>query len=708
MTEFRPADDDLLSAYLDGELSAAEAGEVARAVAGNPAAAARLEEYRDLSALLKGLPAEPAPVGTRAAILRHVEQHALLAGLDLTGQPTPAPPQPAGGTQAVPDTEAIRSAKPGRRRNRAARTLAGLSSVAVAVCAAYLAGRYGSRPAVDRPGVTMATNEAAAPRAAAPSEMARGEMARGEMAEVAETRDLRTYDSYRNPNVAALNALDLNRNMRYSDPENAPAAASGEVAESVAADQLADRAVPLSGATADSVGGLGGTLGTAPDVTAGMAMAGGRGGEPAGPTADGYAFGTANSLRKDGLYGLRDGSPAAGGNDLRVGEVITYLEQNEENVVVVQATVIDVRQAIDALQIVMARNAIPLAAQNGFGLGWPENFAAGAGFGGGGGFDGVRPQIGQLKQGRRPPDDGLAVYVEATPQQLVTTLAELKSSNLFVDLAPAGTLTPPESTAVAALNSSQTDLLASLSQQLQRRSQDARLHLSPGEPAFAKKAGDAGDRQAETPPRGMHLLDDRDAGGTPLPTQADAESAAKPRGVASGGAEPPATAPEPEIAALRMAGPAVSRSAVPSPPAARPTDPRGASKQEGFPPAADAPASAGDEASQNAAASQMKEQIAGQEPDRAADRSRTGSPAQSGYQTIIRVPESLSPPRLAARGTRLRQQIASQEFTADEKSRANYYTQGRARGASAERVRVMLVLAGEPPLPPAPVEAPRP
>lgn len=67
-------DDELLSAYVDGELTAAERALVEERLRSDPAAAALVEELRSLSSTIKSLPRETLGRDLRAGVLAEVEQ----------------------------------------------------------------------------------------------------------------------------------------------------------------------------------------------------------------------------------------------------------------------------------------------------------------------------------------------------------------------------------------------------------------------------------------------------------------------------------------------------------------------------------------------------------------------------------------------------------------------------------------------------------
>jgi hypothetical protein len=79
MAEFRSLaefDDELVSAYLDDELSAEERARVEARLAADPAAAQLLDELRAVSGAVRGLPRERAPRDLRASVLAGLERAA--------------------------------------------------------------------------------------------------------------------------------------------------------------------------------------------------------------------------------------------------------------------------------------------------------------------------------------------------------------------------------------------------------------------------------------------------------------------------------------------------------------------------------------------------------------------------------------------------------------------------------------------------------
>ncbi len=83
---------ELLSAYLDGELTAAEQAQVERMMATDPAARRLVEEMRALSVELQDLPRRRLGEDLSGVVLREAERRMLAEGLPGKSTPTPAAP----------------------------------------------------------------------------------------------------------------------------------------------------------------------------------------------------------------------------------------------------------------------------------------------------------------------------------------------------------------------------------------------------------------------------------------------------------------------------------------------------------------------------------------------------------------------------------------------------------------------------------------
>jgi hypothetical protein len=313
MTNGRPTPHELLSAYHDGELTAAERQEVERLLEDSADARAELEDYRALSEMLRALPAEPVPAGTRAAVLRRIERELLL---------------PAAPRVPVP-----------RKPRRKLWVFAGLfTSAAAILLVAVIAER-------NRPGKPDDQLVAAADKA---------------------------------PRTESVE--HLSRLSRSLAAEAAPVSREPDSNE-----MLAKAKTPTDAAGLASV---------------------------------------SNAVAAKSL---------AFGKDTATGDVLSYLEQRPDGeVVVVQATVVDVREALNSLQVLLAKNSIPMQ---------PTSFDMVGGVGGAAGFGSGGPSLGAAADERGGELE--AVYVESDPARINAALADLnREKDQFVDVQVAGVLNP--------------------------------------------------------------------------------------------------------------------------------------------------------------------------------------------------------------------------------------------------------------------------
>jgi negative regulator of sigma E activity len=86
---------ELLSAYLDGELNAAETAEVERLLATNPAARRLLDELRSLGSMLQSLPQQKLGMDLSADVLRIAERRMKNEEIADAAKPSPATDEPA-------------------------------------------------------------------------------------------------------------------------------------------------------------------------------------------------------------------------------------------------------------------------------------------------------------------------------------------------------------------------------------------------------------------------------------------------------------------------------------------------------------------------------------------------------------------------------------------------------------------------------------
>ena len=113
---------------------------------------------------------------------------------------------------------------------------------------------------------------------------------------------------------------------------------------------------------------------------------------------------------------------------LNVGDVVTSLEYDGDSVVVVYATVVDVQQALGELQVLLSRNAIPIAQRE---EQRPAAFLRGLNDG-----RSLRNQNGT--GGVEGENESLAVYVESTPAQIGAALDAFERSGQVLALASSG------------------------------------------------------------------------------------------------------------------------------------------------------------------------------------------------------------------------------------------------------------------------------
>jgi hypothetical protein len=184
-------------------------------------------------------------------------------------------------------------------------------------------------------------------------------------------------------------------------------------------------------------------------------------------------------------------SPSRGGfaDDVKVGtlkpgDVVRYLETSGEEVTVLEVTVIDVQRALGALQVLFAKNAIVADAET----------AATA-----------------EKTASRDGNRLHAVYVEATDDQLASTLNEMTSPDIFVEIKRHSTVTIEE-------------LQAAQETETARR-QFARLQSRRGSAGASRVAPAVNDvAHAQTKPRDADVAADDERTPTDSKAKDDAQS----------------------------------------------------------------------------------------------------------------------------------------------------------------------------------------
>lgn len=130
--------DEMLMAYVDGELAAEDAAAVARAIAADPVLKQRAADFRDTRLLARGAfaedRAEPVPAALAAAVRAAAERSRQGSASPISATPKPATPDPA--PESAPGTGARVVAFPQRRR-------AALVALPIAACLMIAAGLAG-------------------------------------------------------------------------------------------------------------------------------------------------------------------------------------------------------------------------------------------------------------------------------------------------------------------------------------------------------------------------------------------------------------------------------------------------------------------------------------------------------------------------------------------------------------------------------------
>ena len=147
-----------------------------------------------------------------------------------------------------------------------------------------------------------------------------------------------------------------------------------------------------------------------------------------------------------GSGGVAAASPAARPPDgFSIGDVYTYLEQTPDgNVMVVNAVVVDVRQAVDQLQVLLSQSEIPtvsVAVNEEYGYG--NMFERSAGASGRASLSGGGASRGGAADGTALTDDAeqdVALYVESDPSRMNVALSKLGSDENFLSWEFAGVL----------------------------------------------------------------------------------------------------------------------------------------------------------------------------------------------------------------------------------------------------------------------------
>lgn len=362
---------ELLSAYLDGEVSPSEKPEIERHLGTSAETQQELADYRRISELIQNLPVETAAPEFRAAVLHAAERQMLLPAGD--------PPDRISGSRSV------------RLRRRWLVTGGVLASAAMLFLAVRLLDLAGPIP------------------------------------QTGGSRDVAMKDA---PAASASGAdsLSLDESDRPAESQdNARRTVAAEAATSGRGGYAPTRT------KAKQLGAAGSGAPRAPAVAAKKTVA---------AVAEHNAKTKARWARtfSGGGAGLVFGSNL---KNARVGEAVKALERSGDHVTVITLTVVDRRAGLDDLQILLARHQIPKVPgqsreeksfqrrQQKAKRDLKKHAPA--------------PLAGKSAAGRAPsaaaqpvsgPKKGelVAVYVEATPDQLASVLGELQRRKQFVGL----------------------------------------------------------------------------------------------------------------------------------------------------------------------------------------------------------------------------------------------------------------------------------
>jgi hypothetical protein len=352
---------ELLSAYLDGELSAEERLRAEQLLENSVGARREIDEFAELSELVRSLPAVSAPPELLPAILRRAERETLLP---------PAQEQPAAAANA-PAVAVDVATKRRRARLAAAATLAA-TAAAIVVTIQWLP-QWTSDPA----DATVAEHRSASPAGA--------------------------YSADARNHRVALQSTPATSAARMDAADAAPEAA-------------------LAGDSSASSGGADPAL---KRETPGAASGEGRiaGGPRLRSSVGSTESANALSLDADAL------------EHVQPGDVLQYFDTTDTKVTTYVVTVVDVTQALNQMQVLLARNDIPArmtpAAR--------DEAAERA------------PATGEDKRRRNADRDGdaaekspdvaqsgrlFAVYVETTPDRFTSALRDLLHDEQFAQLQP--------------------------------------------------------------------------------------------------------------------------------------------------------------------------------------------------------------------------------------------------------------------------------
>lgn len=390
----------LLSAYLDGEVTAAERAEVERQLEASADARRQLTELRQLSGLVRELPTPPMPLELGPAIIQQLERHTLLAADAAIATPggvgnghVVAALRPSAGsatpttlpTAAVPaatlttaGSTTATSPQPAAVRgwHREWMVVSGglLTTVAALVMMLQVMEHSTEFPGVDHG--SMATSERSWGVIGTAPMMARNEMPRGEtvaqrsaapaMGRFSQSVD--TKDSFAKMQAPAAPA-GVVADGRQSNLGLAPAPARSlhrdEYPLLSEREGLSDSPPPESAAKLEQ---LERRKRTGPLDSLGGGMGGVGGG-----TGAGGAMGPNQYFDEFAPQQDEEETVAAFGRSLpqatnfancSIGDVVPYLANDGTNVAVVEVTVVDIDRAAAQCQVLLRRNRVTIQADD--------------------------------------------------------------------------------------------------------------------------------------------------------------------------------------------------------------------------------------------------------------------------------------------------------------------------------------------------------
>jgi negative regulator of sigma E activity len=417
---------ELLSAYLDGELTAGEQAEVERLLATNPAARQLLDELRTLGSVLQSLPQQKLGEDLSEQVLRTAKQRM---------QREEEPDRAASAEAPVPlPRRSIRE----RFINSRALVWAGLA-VAIAVMIAVNERREQNRPANRELAVAPTASEAKADakampvmKPAEPPEMRPLEEATGDRVRLAAKLSVRKHKSLEEV------ATDEKAGERLEDKMLAKKAGESRDGEEQLARTGAEKTPESPAAKSDLSMKHSGTW----DAEQTAALPGMPPSQQLGTSAKaGFSHGRGMGKANDVAFGKDAGF--AGKTDWKAGQkagevAAPFSNRSAAEVLVVYCDVsVDAvkrdsfKKLLDANGIVPQRQLIREGRERS--LAKRPSKALGDQFGEPSSGQGLRPGEGvTLQRGAAPGKDEL-VYVEATPAQLKATLAGLEAQpNVFL------------------------------------------------------------------------------------------------------------------------------------------------------------------------------------------------------------------------------------------------------------------------------------